>query len=147
MKTRITLADSKMECLTKMVEGNPGALRVLADILEQTGKIDPRNMMGGLGMIASLDNYGIYGSQIWMLYKDVCGQSIPKMVACLRACQLGLLPVATLTHAIQHRGAGLDLAKVCTEVVQRLPSFQLNPVFEASSPATKEDATSKTVTS
>ena len=78
MKTKLDLKDSMQEMLFKMSEGNPGALTVLLVILEKGEQIDPDGAMRGIGPILSLDSLGCYGSKIWMLYKDVCGQNLVK---------------------------------------------------------------------
>ena len=121
--SKINLNDSVLTILEKMSEGNPGAATVLVRIVKEGAEIDPQSFAGELTGILSLDTYGIYGSKIWMLYKDVCGHSLVDMLALLRACQLGKLPVATLLHAIENRGAGLDVFKVSKEVREELKDF------------------------
>ena len=68
---RVGLQDTVQDALVKMVEGNPGAITVLLEFLK-------RNPDLGLIHILKLDDLGIYGSHIWMLWKDVCGQDAPK---------------------------------------------------------------------
>lgn len=55
------------EAMVNMVEGNPGAITVLVKLME-----DPL----GLITLASLDDRMIYGADIWIAYKDICGQDI-----------------------------------------------------------------------
>ena len=40
----------------------------------------------GLGFVhcLKLDDYGIYGSRIWMCYKDLCGEDIDKLYDLLK---------------------------------------------------------------
>lgn len=98
--TRLDLSDSMMDVFIKMCEGNPGAMSVLAQIMEHGEKIDPDNALGGLGPILSLDTHEIHGSNIWILFKDVCGQNIVHMIAMLRGTQLGLIPYGTMRDHI-----------------------------------------------
>lgn len=126
MNERIELTDTTMEILMKMSEGNPGAVSVLAKMLKEGGTVDPDGFMGGLGAILSLDTLGIRGHKIWMLWKDVSGQKLGIMLGLLRANQLGFLSKAGLLHAIENRGAGLDIPALLAQVKERLPAFQID---------------------
>lgn len=125
---RISLEMNMIDTVLAITGGNPGALRICVDVLDRTSEIDPKNTLRGFGLLILLDTYGIYESDIWLLYKDVCGESLSKMIACLRAVHLGGLggcTEAALKHAIQHRGEGLDLDAVCKAVVDKLIDFHL----------------------
>lgn len=119
---RITLNDSMMEIMIKMSGGNPGALRVLLQIVEQSPKIDPQGAMEGLGPLLGLDTENIYEERIWGLYKDVCGQDLVKMLACLRASQLGLITSSQLSEAVDGT-TKLDVYDVLLKVKKRLKQF------------------------
>lgn len=117
---RITLQDTPIEILTKLSEGNPGALTVMLKILQEGEAIDPQSA-DPLFTILGLDTMEIYGPRIWMLFKDVCGESIVDTLAALRAVQLGIISEATLNKAIDNYGEGmpegiLDLVKL--ELIQ-----------------------------
>lgn len=120
---RIELHDTPISVVTKMSEGNPGALTVCLQMLKDGAKIDPDGFMGGLGSILLMDTFGIYGSRIWMLFKDVCKQDIVKMLACLRACQMGFISQEVLNSAIDNYGKGLDVEGCLHQVKERLPAF------------------------
>lgn len=119
---RITLKDSMMEIMIKMSGGNPGALRVLLQIVKQSPKIDPQGAMEGLGPLLGLDTENIYEERIWMLYKDVCGLDMVKMLACLRASQLGLITSSQLSEAVDGT-TKLDVDDVLLKVKTRLVEF------------------------
>ena len=121
--SRIGLGDTQISIFLKMSDGNPGALSVMMQLLEKGGQIDPDSFMGGLGAILSMDTLEIYGSEIWMLYKDVCGENIVNMCAVLRAHQLGYITYNQIKHAINNRGEGLDVASELKKVKERLPKF------------------------
>ncbi len=123
-KTRITLTDTLDTCVSKLAEGNPGAISVLVQMTRQSPGVDPQNAMGSVGPLLSLDTHGIYGSRIWMLYKDICGQDIVKTLAALRACQLGLLAECELINAIDGLHE-IDADAVLAEVKARLSHFDL----------------------
>ncbi len=123
---RLNLHMTGMQVVTTMSEGNPGAFRALLDIMRLGSVIDPQGLPDGLGAILMLDTLGIHGSRIWMLFNDVCGRDVAKMLAVLRAEQLGQLAGVTeeaLDHAIDNRGAGLDLEVIMAAVCKRLDKF------------------------
>lgn len=128
MKSKIELTDSIQDVLFKISEGNPGALTVCLGILEHGEKIDPDNAMGGIGAILSLDTLQLYGSKIWMLFKDVCGKELPQMLGVLRAHQLGYVTDAQVHHAVENYGDGINVPDLCAKVVECLPRFQLKPL-------------------
>jgi hypothetical protein len=122
-KERVTLNDTGISSMIKLAEGNPGALTTLMKIMQEGEKIDPDNFMGSMGTILMFDTFGIYGSRIWMLYKDVCGQSLTHTIAVLRACQMGLITSAVMNHAIDNYGKGLDIYNVLKTLQIELPNF------------------------
>lgn len=111
--------------VTTMAEGNPGALRVLFEFMKFEPLIDPDNLMGGLGKILALDDLGVYGSRIWMLYKDVCGEDIGRTSALLRARQLGIISSDVLRNAIENYGEGVDVEIAVASVQKELPKFNV----------------------
>lgn len=123
--SRIELTDNGTTMLMKLAEGNPGALTVLMKILRDGNIIDPQAWSGngGLAAILSLDEYEIYGGRIWCLHKDVCAEDSLKFVAVLRAVQLGIITREQLSHAVDNRGAGLDMDAVVTAVQTELKPF------------------------
>lgn len=121
-KTRIGLNDTVQSALIKMCDGNPGGLNVLIEIMKVNGRVDPDDFMGGLGPILGLDMLGIYGSRIWILHKDVCGQDIVKTLTLLRANQLGILPEAELNRLIDS-GESPDFSDILAKVQKELPNF------------------------
>lgn len=122
--TKIQLTDTPQDVVMKLSDGNPGALSVCMQILFEGAEIDPDGFGGGLGALLGLDSLGIYSSRIWMLYKDVCGQDLPTTLAMLRGWQLGIISADVLSHAIDNRGNGLDVANVYAQVHEQLPAFK-----------------------
>jgi hypothetical protein len=114
-----------LEVITKMSGGNPGALSVCMDILDHGEQIDPDGALGGFGALLSLDTHEIYDHRIWMFYKDVCGEHLPKMLAVLRSCQLGFVTNGDLNHAIDSYGNGIDINDLVRQVIERLPAFNI----------------------
>lgn len=129
-KNRIKLDDTFKDSIFKVVEGNPGAITVCMKLAELTPQIDPDDIFGSMGNILSLDAHGIYGSRIWMLFKDVCGESIPHMIMMLRAVQLGFMAEGELNALIDGQRSREEIKdtvkKMAEKVTKRLPKFNLN---------------------
>ena len=123
MKNKLGLEDSGMDVLYKLSEGNPGALTVCMEVLKKGAEIDPDAFGGGLLQLLVFDTLGIYGSRIWMLYKDVCESNLVSMLGVMRAWQLGFITQSQLNWAIDNRGDGLDVKQAVSQVKERLPSF------------------------
>lgn len=138
MRQESRLRDTTQETLIEMSDGNPGGLNVMLELLEKGLSIDPGNAanrisQSGLGVVIMLDGYGIYGSDIWVLYKDMCGQNIIKMVAALRMMQMGIMeaePIKSLIDEIQGRSQsfnGYPIKKVIAfrkDLVEKLPKLR-----------------------
>lgn len=76
-----------MDAILAMSDGNPGAISVLTEYSLKVESMDPE---GGLVCaLRSLDNLKLYGPEVWMLFKDVCGQNLWRFALILRAYQLG----------------------------------------------------------
>ena len=64
-------------------------------------------------MIMGFDTQEIYGSNIWVLYSDVCHQNIVYLLAVMRAVQLGKKTQAWLRNLIRERKPA-----ECEEILQ-----------------------------
>ena len=116
-----------IDVVTTLSEGNPGALRVCMDILANDSKIDPQNFLGGVGTLLALDTHGVYGSNIWILYKYVCKANLVLMLAVLRAVQLGIMPEIQMKDAIKaQHGHTLDVEDILVKVKKQLEEFDRN---------------------
>ena len=123
--TRIELNDNMMSAIMKLSEGNPEAMSVCIRLVKEGEYIDTDCFCGGLGQLLSLDTEQVYGPKIWMLYKDVCKEQLWKMIAVMRAVQLGFITNSVLHHAIENRGAGLNVDECVEKVTAQLPGFKI----------------------
>lgn len=96
---RIKLSDSPKDIIAKLADGNPGAMVACIEIFKNNQEIDPESALGSLGALFALDEYKIYGTDIYVLYSDICNKKLNWVIAVLRAVQLGLLPCGTLQQA------------------------------------------------
>ena len=128
--SRIQLNDNVISAVAKMSGGNPGAMTAMMEMIQDGEKIDPDSFMGGFGCVLSLDTHEIYGTDIYVLYSDICERSTPKTIAVLRAVQLGFLPSSTLKHACSMQDySGKDMIDVegfYQKVKKQLPNFDNN---------------------
>lgn len=122
--TRIQLNDTPISAITKLGDGNMGAMNVMMQMIS-SDHIDLA--MGGMGVLLSLDTHGIYGTDIYVLHSDICGNDMVKTLAVLRAVQLGLFDEATLVDACSRQDySGRDMVPVdelYAKVKERLPKF------------------------
>lgn len=135
---RMDMMADPVDGLVAMSEGNPGCANVLGNMAQVGNEIDPKYPMGGLGHVMFLDNHQIYGSNVWVFYKDMCGQNIVRTIGAIRAVQMGLKPiewVKDLIHQIQDptaagypmdgvRAFRKDLDEVLVQVREQVEDFQ-----------------------
>lgn len=123
---RIGLQDDFKTIMVKLSEGNPRGLTVLMQLFNKAESVDPDSALGPLTYLIDLDSFGIYGSHIWMLYKDVCKEDIVNTMAVLRAVQLGILSSGKLKRAIEDSYSKepiIDLVEILKKVQEQLPLF------------------------
>lgn len=129
MGSRIELTDNAMSAMFKMAGGNPGALTAMMKILAEHESIDPQAFMGGLGAIMLLDTWGIYGSDIAVLFSDKCQCNVRTMLMLMRATQLGFFSNVKLQQmsADQMRKINLtdqEMADLDEKVCGQLEKFK-----------------------
>ena len=129
-QARIELTDNTIDALVKMADGNPGAIGAMTDIIGNHERIDPQSILGAMGAIMSLDTYGIYGTDIYILWSDKCGRDVRKMLMIMRATQLGLFPESKLKQMAHDQSREITLSdeewadldyKVCTRLKDFAP--------------------------
>lgn len=123
---RILLDKPLDQCLIDMSEGRPGALSALIAVLKVGHAVDPDNAFGGFSVLMTFDNAGIYGSDIWVLYNDVCNQSATRLIALARSAQLGFCSYQELRSFVQ-ASFSVDQARIdelIAAVRERLPEFR-----------------------
>lgn len=122
-KLRINLSDSISTVFTKMADGNPGALKVLLEMIKisETG-------VNGLFTILNLDSLGIYGTDIYVLYNDICDRNISKTMAMISAVELGILQEEILKDACSRQdfsGKGLiPVEDIYNQMLELVPDYQ-----------------------
>ncbi len=124
---RILKRDSLKESVIKLVEGNPGALQCLIQLLKEEDKVADNFPFGYAGVLLTLDTWEIYGTDIYVLWNDICDRDCCKFLACLRATRLGIVTPNVLKdacHRQDYSGSNLVNSLALLEKVrQKIPSF------------------------
>ena len=125
---RITLTDTPMNMITKIAEGNPGAIQAIMSLMEVHDSIDPQSALGSLSIPLSLDDCAIYGSSIYVLFSYKCGRDPRKMIMLLRAVQLGFLSESKLREMAADQSSEVNLTDeefndLDSKVCDRLDGF------------------------
>ncbi len=127
--SRIQLHDTTMTIITKMADGNPGAMAALCEMLKHGKEIDPQGMMGGLGAILGLDTLGVYGSDIYILWSDQCRKDTRELLMLLRANQLGFVSSDKIVanakdQMLEVKFTQEEMDEFNQKVCDQLPEFQ-----------------------
>lgn len=79
---RINLFDNPTIAITKLTEGNYGAINACCLLMKKGVSIYPYE--DGFEYIKNLDDIGIYGTDIYVLWHDICQCDLSKMISLLR---------------------------------------------------------------
>ena len=90
---RIKPEDNVTMVVVKMSQGNPGCAMVLSELLK-----DER--LGALQVLL-LDDLKIYGSNVWVLYKNCCHQDIEIFSQVLEKVRTGKVNLETIKMAME----------------------------------------------
>lgn len=121
----ISINDSTLDVAMKLSQGNPGGVSVIIQLMQI--QHDPDAFMGPLANLLSLDTHGIYGPNIWVLFKNCCAQRILNVVTVLRSVQLGLYSENEMWNCIDNC-TPIDVEYLYNQVKKQLPNF--NPQNE-----------------
>lgn len=127
--SKIALADNAMSAVIKMCEGNSGAMTALIEVIKCGEQVDPDDFMGGFGKILALDTLEIYGTDIYFLWNYICDRNTSRMIAVLRANQLGFISDQLLRDVCHQQDRSksdiIPVEELYSKVVERLPEFDL----------------------
>lgn len=127
---RIQLNDSFMDAVSKMSEYNFGAMEALTRLVSEGPAIDRDDPMGGMGLILFLDTLEIYGTDIYVLYSDICNKDLAKMIAVIRAVQKGLFKGSILKDACSRQDYSgrrfVPVDRLYNQVKAQFPNFDSN---------------------
>jgi hypothetical protein len=142
---RINWTDSVPDAVAKIAEGNIRAA-VLYGPDETLRRNRPFELPKVIGPVMLLDSLGIYGPNVWVIFKDVCEQNHARMLAVLRATQLGMLSSADcggFKQAVQEMKGKEKNNRRCRIIFQTFLKTSLTPtgpiyIDEPQGPVTKQ---------
>ena len=124
------------EYVCALPEGNPGALRVCMSLMAMHERVDPLDWRRGLAPLINFDEYGLKGSSIWILFKDICKEDEVAVTMLFRAVQLGEFSKERLLACIQAADSGTAhelsvqvIVELYTKVKDRLKVFDVLEEF------------------
>ena len=79
---KITMFDDSTSAVTKLCNGNPGAINACCHLIKDGAHVYPYT--DGCEYLITLDTLGIYGTDIYVLWSDICQRDLEKMIAMLR---------------------------------------------------------------
>ena len=77
---RITLSDTLEDIIKKLSAGNPGAMRVLFELM--------KHHPDGAIHILRFSDCGYYSGLIWLCYKDLCNYDVQQLFTLLKEDRL-----------------------------------------------------------
>jgi hypothetical protein len=86
-RKRIDSNMTTMDILMLISEGNPGAISVMMQILQK----DKEDFGLGFINLLDLDDMNIRGEQIWVGYKDHCGENIDTFIDAIKNRDKGMI--------------------------------------------------------
>lgn len=99
MKTqrcKLPLDGTMIDVISVLSEGNPGAVRVIIEITEKAGD-------SSIVRLLDLDDMNIRGPQIWVAFKDHCGEDIESLLFCLESRDENLVNTVNMNSGIAER--------------------------------------------
>src|ERR1700729_2787466 len=111
---RLSLNDGTRAITLKLCDALPGPMDVVLRTLASPE---------GLVVVYGLDELGIYGSDIWVAYKDVCGQDLAKLAIAVRLTLEGECDLKAA--AIEQQA--FPVSRVATKRVQALIGVKGTP--------------------
>lgn len=125
---KLTLETTFPQAVALLCEGNPGAMSALMQMCD--ADCDRDSAFASLTPFLNLDSFEIYGSDIYILFNDICDRDAVLSCAVLRAVQLGLFDRETLKDACARQDrsgkAIVNAPELLAKVKERLPNFGAN---------------------
>lgn len=130
---------STLNIIVSMCDGNPGAMSALMELMKPSIKdIDPTTNDVTWHYVLLLDLYEIYGTDIYVLYNDICQREVPKMIAVLKATELDLLDKETLRDACSRQDrSGREMISVedlYHKIQEEYPAFNKRYCYKTKKP-------------
>ena len=126
MSPRIKPSMNSYERINVVVDGYPAAVSVCSKIIKNYYRVDPRNTFGFTTYICTLDRLGIRGEKLYTLWNDICGRHISKLIALIKAYQMGQVAGVTqnlLDVAISQKSSNINFGAIFKRLTDEMPEF------------------------
>lgn len=100
--SKLELKDNLQDIISKLSEGNPGAMTTLFEIMKYKNN-DPIEYFG---IFMLIDTMELYGSHLYMLWNDCCNRNIQTTVDVIKAFQCGKITNNDINERIKNVGYG-----------------------------------------
>lgn len=84
--------------IKKMTDNNPGAANVIEQLIMYDG-VDKKTTASGGTILYLLNDYEIYGTDLYVFYNDICDRNLEKMLAVVLGVFLKLFDKDVLKDA------------------------------------------------
>lgn len=118
--------DSLQDVMVNLSQGNPGALTAMVGIVKNHQDLGPLAMFGGRGPLMALDMMGIYGSEIYILWNDICKRNLRRFCALIAADFSYVLPrkdIKKMARTGEDTLTENQWKELETEVCERIGNF------------------------
>lgn len=122
---RIEFDDDFKTIILKLSDGNPGAITALAKVSSEYVKIDPQSANADFSPLFDMDYLGFYGSDIWILFKNICGEDVLKFIVLMRSIQMGLLDGTKVQEAVENEVGDFDFVELLAKLQNKLNKFAI----------------------
>jgi hypothetical protein len=95
---RLSKNDTVQNHIMKLSDGNIGCVSLLSELVKKYNGTDSAYLM----YFHLLDEYNIYGADIWLLYNGISQKNIDTMIGLLKIVQLNFLSKTDLISAINN---------------------------------------------
>jgi len=109
--------DNNKKCITKLCQNNPGCIRSLVELAEYYDSIKNPHIEV-LGLLHLLDEFEIYGTDIYILWNDKCNQDIKKFILLIRATQFNIVTLKNLKRMAEDQSRKFNFSDKDFELVE-----------------------------
>ncbi len=94
--SKLSQSDTPESAILKMADGVGAALEILAKMVNHESDRQAVTIISSIGYLMLLDKLEIYGTGIYILFKDKCHGDLGRLLMLLRAVQQGIYPANKL---------------------------------------------------
>jgi len=109
--------DNNKTCISLLCKNNPGCIRSLIELAEYYDSIKNPHIEV-LGLFHLLDQFEIYGTEIYILWNYKCGKDIKKFILLIRAAQFNIITLKNLKRMVGNQGREFNFTEKDFELIE-----------------------------